>query len=97
MAIGSVNYSTPINVNGFACRNCTDVELAKKNIDPVHPKSGPNNRDAASDATRVDSDPVKIEAARKAAETKGVQVVGYSPTGPRTAAIDAGSVFSIAA
>jgi hypothetical protein len=25
-------------VNGYYCRNCSDVELAKKNIDPAHPK-----------------------------------------------------------
>jgi len=25
-------------VNGYYCRNCADVELAKKNIDPAHPK-----------------------------------------------------------
>jgi len=25
-------------VNGYYCRNCADVELAKKGIDPAHPK-----------------------------------------------------------
>jgi len=25
-------------VNGYVCRNCADEELAKKNIDPAHPK-----------------------------------------------------------
>jgi hypothetical protein len=29
-------------VNGYVCRNCTDVELAKKGVDPAHPKDGPN-------------------------------------------------------
>jgi hypothetical protein len=24
-------------VNGYFCRNCADVELAKKGIDPAHP------------------------------------------------------------
>lgn len=24
------------NVNGYACRNCADVELAKRGIDPAH-------------------------------------------------------------
>jgi hypothetical protein len=28
-------------VNGYSCRNCTDVSYAKKNIDPAHPKDGP--------------------------------------------------------
>jgi hypothetical protein len=41
-------------VNGFVCMNCTDVEHAKKGIDPAHPKqdatvSGP--RDAAKEAS----------------------------------------------
>jgi hypothetical protein len=25
-------------VNGYFCRNCADVELAKRGIDPAHPK-----------------------------------------------------------
>jgi hypothetical protein len=25
-------------VNGYVCRNCTDVENAKKGIDPAHPR-----------------------------------------------------------
>ena len=28
-------------VNGFQCRNCTDIDYAKKHIDPAHPKDGP--------------------------------------------------------
>jgi hypothetical protein len=41
-------------VNGFVCMNCTDVEHAKKFIDPAHPSqaaavSGP--RDAAKEAS----------------------------------------------
>ncbi|WP_395776521.1 hypothetical protein [Aquidulcibacter sp.] len=28
-------------VNGYMCRDCTDVSYAKKNIDPAHPKDGP--------------------------------------------------------
>jgi hypothetical protein len=49
----SVNYPTPVWVNGFQCRNCTDVDLAKKHIDPAHPKSGPFGVDAKSDPTRL--------------------------------------------
>lgn len=51
MAI-SGDYPTPVNVNGFSCKNCTDVDNAKKHIDPAHPKDGPfginakNNGDA---------------------------------------------------
>lgn len=53
MAI-SGNYTTPVQVNGYLCRNCTDVDYAKKHIDPQHPKSGPYNVDAASDPSRQD-------------------------------------------
>jgi len=28
-------------VNGYQCRDCTDVSNAKKHIDPAHPKDGP--------------------------------------------------------
>ena len=28
-------------VNGYRCYNCTDVDYAKRNIDPAHPKDGP--------------------------------------------------------
>ena len=48
MAI-SADYSQPVQVNGFSCKNCTDVDYAKKHIDPAHPKSGPYGVDAASD------------------------------------------------
>src|SRR5580765_4593678 len=50
MTIGS-NYLTPVTVNGFLCRNCTDVDFAKKHIDPAHPKSGPYGIDAKDDPT----------------------------------------------
>jgi hypothetical protein len=56
----TVNYPTPILVNGYRCKNCTDVDNAKKHIDPQHPKDGPygiNKSDnagggATTDATR---------------------------------------------
>lgn len=28
-------------VNGYVCRNCTDVEYAKKGVDPARPQDGP--------------------------------------------------------
>ena len=49
----TVNYPTPIWVDGYQCRNCSDVELAKNHIDPAHPKSGPLNVDAKDDPTRA--------------------------------------------
>jgi hypothetical protein len=51
MAIGSTNYPQPVQVNGFLCRNCTDVDNAKKHIDPAHPRSGPYGVNAATDPT----------------------------------------------
>lgn len=50
MSIG-MDYPHPVNVNGFSCKNCTDVDYAKKHIDPAHPKSGPYNVNAATDPT----------------------------------------------
>ena len=45
MAI-SADYPTPVMVNGFSCKNCTEVDEAKKHIDPAHPKDGPYGVDA---------------------------------------------------
>jgi hypothetical protein len=42
----TVNYPSPVNVNGYQCKNCTDVDYAKKNIDPAHPTDGPFGVDA---------------------------------------------------
>jgi hypothetical protein len=50
MSVGT-NYSTPVVVNGFRCKNCTDVDNAKKHIDPAHPRSGPYGINAADDPT----------------------------------------------
>ena len=47
----SANYPHPVQVNGFTCRNCTDVDYAKKHIDPAHPKSGPYGINAKDDPT----------------------------------------------
>ena len=42
----TVNYPSPITVNGYSCKNCTDVDYAKHHIDPAHPKDGPYGVDA---------------------------------------------------
>jgi hypothetical protein len=52
MTIGG-NYPAPVLVNGYECRNCTDVDNAKKGIDPAHPKSGPYGIDASTDPSRT--------------------------------------------
>ena len=41
MSAISANYPSPVTVNGFSCRNCTEVDYAKRNIDPAHPRAGP--------------------------------------------------------
>ena len=47
----SGDYSQPVTVNGFVCHNCTDVDYAKKHIDPAHPKAGPYGVNAKDDPT----------------------------------------------
>ena len=54
------NYPNPVWVNGYQCWNCTDVDNAKKHIDPDHPKSGPFNVDARSDPSRAFEPAVKL-------------------------------------
>lgn len=47
----STDYPSPVTVNGYSCKNCTDVDNAKKHIDPAHPKDGPfgvNRTDSAA-------------------------------------------------
>jgi hypothetical protein len=39
-------------VNGYMCRDCTDVSYAKKNIDPAQPKDGPKSSQQATKAGR---------------------------------------------
>ena len=56
MAIGS-DYPTPVFVNGFQCRNCTDVDFAKNHIDPAHPKDGPFGIDATAESADDGRDP----------------------------------------
>lgn len=69
MAISS-DYPAPINVNGFSCRNCTDVAFAEKNIDPVHPENGPFDINADKKAAKAEQqifDRDRIDAAIAAA------------------------------
>lgn len=33
-------------VNGYVCRNCSDVELAKKGVDPAHPEEATKAEEA---------------------------------------------------
>jgi hypothetical protein len=40
-------------VNGFVCQNCTDVDYAKKGIDPAHPKQGPASAQSPKDDAKA--------------------------------------------
>ena len=62
----SGNYAHPVYVNGYQCNNCTDVENAKRHIDPAHPKSGPFNINADTDPTRHHDPSVKFGGALNA-------------------------------
>jgi hypothetical protein len=48
------------NVNGYVCRDCTDVARAQKGIDPTRPQGGPYVRERAQpDSVRPDA-PAKL-------------------------------------
>lgn len=49
MAITTVNYPSPVVVNGYPCKNCTEVDEAKAHIDPQHPSAGPYGVNATAD------------------------------------------------
>jgi len=58
-------------VNGYNCRNCADEELAKKGIDPAHPKqavAGSEVNVSAADAARNRGYLTTVEASKKSAE-----------------------------
>ena len=57
-------------VNGYVCRNCGDEALAKKGIDPAHPKRAASGNEAyvsSAEASRNRSVRSPIEAAKKLA------------------------------
>jgi len=41
-------------VNGYVCKDCTDVLLATKGVDPAHPKDGPNGQNRIADEKAQD-------------------------------------------
>ena len=60
MAI-SGDYSSPIIVNGFSCRNCSDVAKAEKNIDPADPTGAKDRAKEALKQEELRTDQKKIE------------------------------------
>ncbi len=98
MAI-STDYATPVTVNGFSCKNCTEVDEAKKHIDPAHPKDGPFG---------INADPSKkVETARKSGQAPAVTFGGLlagltaahtgSPAQPPRSPTTPGAVLNISA
>jgi len=81
-------------VNGYRCKDCTDVAYAKKNIDPAHPKDGPfgiDRQDKAAPPEPGDSfgQAVKFDGALSGAEESR----GADRHRPK----DAGAVLDISA
>ncbi len=80
MAI-SGDYPTPVNVNGFSCKNCTDVDNAKKHIDPAHPKDGPfgiNAKNRPDDIKRTATKSLDPTYDGQAAVTFGGQLTAFA-------------------
>jgi hypothetical protein len=82
MAIGT-DYSTPVTVNGYTCRNCTDVANANKQIDPQHPRSGPYGVNAQDDPTVKQSAAIKFDGALVGLNSA---VAGETESDPRAGA-----------
>jgi hypothetical protein len=60
-------------VNGYVCRNCTDEELAKRGVDPLHPKSG--NAAQGASATGSPNAANATNSAKAANATNGANAV----------------------
>jgi hypothetical protein len=82
MAVSS-NYAHPVSVNGFSCRNCSEVDLAKRHVDPAHPKDGPFGVNAKRDLARDRPDAVQFGGA-----LAGVSVPSAVNSVPQPARLD---------
>ncbi len=49
-------------VNGYQCSNCTDIDNAKKHVDPAHPQDGPYGVNAPKDSGRDRSGDITAKA-----------------------------------
>jgi hypothetical protein len=76
----SANYPVPVIVNGFTCKNCTDVDNAKKHIDPAHPKAGPYGIDAKDDPSLAWKASVKFGGSLSALNNADAIDASDSPT-----------------
>ena len=80
----TVNYPNPVMVNGYSCKNCTDVDLAKKHIDPAHPQDGPYDINAKERAPKagVSPTPSVIFGGALAGLSSGASTSGGSQSRP---------------
>jgi hypothetical protein len=81
-------------VNGYVCRNCTDVEYAKKGVDPAHPKDGPQGayadgktdnaraKDVKAGDAKSEFGPAVIFGGQLAARTSPTQAIQPAPYVP---------------
>ncbi len=85
--ITTVNYPNPVLVNGYSCKNCTEVDEAKKHIDPAHPKDGPFGVDAKNQAPSPSDPATEAKSGSDApAVTFGGALAGLSQTSAANAA-----------
>ena len=91
MAI-SGDYPSPVTVNGFQCRNCSDVDRAKRFIDPARPQSGPFGMNDKSKAKAAHFD----AAARDTAQMGQLRAARARPVSPVAAAYGLGAGSSTA-
>ena len=83
MTIGT-DYPSPVTVNGYSCKNCTDVDYAKKHIDPAHPRSGPYGVNAKDDPTAPKDEAVTFSGTLGALNTKDAGASPAFKPGPRS-------------
>ena len=79
-------------VNGYQCSNCTDIDNAKKHIDPAHPQDGPYGIKAPRDSGRDRPGDIALKPAdatgnaNQPAVIYGGSLAGLNPVAPsRTA------------
>ncbi len=69
-------------VNGYVCKSCCDVALAKKGVDPAHPKDDPTN--PAYDPKTAKADKEKASGIVTPAVVFGGKLAGLNNTSSAT-------------
>jgi hypothetical protein len=91
--INTVNYPTPVIVNGYSCKNCQQVDEAKKHIDPSDPKAGPYGVDAKDQPPKPGQVTPVSSNDQTPAVTFGGALAGVAPSGAAPAAVQTSSAF----